>query len=302
MQKRYYILFVARDEQGELKKISVPLPYFHIFAVGLLVGLLSLTGMVGSYTRMLQKVSHFNEVRAEREDLRNRYSQLEQVAQQRDQQVASLGSLAGEVSMIYGLKPDPILPEPTSHQLKDEQVASSLQRFQALKYTAMTGATTLGIGLGMNNATLSDWMKASSVPALWPVEGSLTGSFGQREDPFNGEGAFHRGVDISVPVGTRVIASADGVISEADFTGGYGRCVVIDHGNGITTRYGHLSAFTVHPGQSVHRGETIGYSGSSGRSTGPHLHYEVRIHDVPVNPYKYLRTTFVDSGSSFGGM
>jgi murein DD-endopeptidase MepM/ murein hydrolase activator NlpD len=145
-------------------------------------------------------------------------------------------------------------------------------------------------------------MKASSVPALWPVEGSLTGSFGQREDPFNGEGAFHRGVDISVPVGTRVIASADGVISEADFTGGYGRCVVIDHGNGITTRYGHLSAFTVHPGQPVHRGETIGYSGSSGRSTGPHLHYEVRIHDVPVNPYKYLRTTFVDSGSSFGGM
>ena len=301
MQKRYYILFVARDEQGELKKISIPLPYFHVFAVGLLVGLVSLTAMVGSYSRMLAKVTQFNEVRAERENLRSRYTQLEQVAQQRDEQVASLGSLAGEISMIYGLKPEPILTQPTAHQLQDEEVASSLQRFQALKYTAMSGATTLGIGLGMSNATLADWMKAGSVPALWPVEGSLTGSFGQREDPFSGEGAFHRGVDISVPVGTRVIASADGMVGEADFTGGYGRCVVIDHGNGITTRYGHLSAFVVHPGQPVHRGETIGYSGSSGKSTGPHLHYEVRIHDIPVNPYKYLRTTFAESGAGFGG-
>ena len=301
LQKRYYILFVARDEHGELKKINIPLPYVHVFAIGLLVGLLSLTGIVGSYTRMLQKVTTFNQVRSEREDIRNQYSKLEQVSQQRDLQVASLGSLASEVSAIYGLKSDPFLSGAQPKQIADEQVASSLQRFRALRSTAMSGATTLNIGLDLRGATLSDWTHASSVPSLWPVEGVLTGSFGQREDPFSGEGAFHRGVDISVPIGTRVIAAADGVIAESDFTGGYGRCVTIDHGNGVTTRYGHLSAFVVNAGQPIRRGDTIGYSGSSGRSTGPHLHYEVRINDVPVNPYKYLRNTFAQNGSAFGG-
>jgi len=93
-----------------------------------------------------------------------------------------------------------------------------------------------------------------------------------------------------------VIAPADGVITFADFQGGYGKLIMMDHGHGISTRYGHLSGFAVTPGQQVHRGDTIGYVGLSGRSTGPHLHYEVRINDTPVNPYKYLRMTVAHSG------
>jgi murein DD-endopeptidase MepM/ murein hydrolase activator NlpD len=88
-----------------------------------------------------------------------------------------------------------------------------------------------------------------------------------------------------------VIAPADGVVTFADFLGGYGRAIMIDHGHGISTRYGHLSNFAVTAGQHIHRGDTIGFVGLSGRSTGPHLHYEVRINDVPVYPYKYLRLT-----------
>jgi murein DD-endopeptidase MepM/ murein hydrolase activator NlpD len=148
---------------------------------------------------------------------------------------------------------------------------------------------------------MADWLRANSAPNLWPVEGSVTGSFGERIDPFNGEGAFHSGIDISASVGQAVIAPADGMVVFADFLGGYGRAVILDHSHGITTRYGHLSNFAVANGQHVHRGDTIGYVGLSGRSTGPHLHYEVRINDTPVNPHKYLRMTLARSGGFAAG-
>jgi murein DD-endopeptidase MepM/ murein hydrolase activator NlpD len=98
-----------------------------------------------------------------------------------------------------------------------------------------------------------------------------------------------------------VIAPADGVVAFADMLGGYGRALVLDHGHGITTRYGHLANFAVATGQHVRRGDTIGYVGRSGRSTGPHLHYEVRINDTPVNPHKYLRMTLARGGGFAAG-
>ena len=98
-----------------------------------------------------------------------------------------------------------------------------------------------------------------------------------------------------------MIAPADGMVVFADFMGGYGRAIVVDHGHGITTRYGHLANFAVTPGQYVHRGDTIGYVGLSGRSTGPHLHYEVRINDTPVNPHKYLRISVAQNGGFAAG-
>jgi murein DD-endopeptidase MepM/ murein hydrolase activator NlpD len=119
----------------------------------------------------------------------------------------------------------------------------------------------------------------------------VTSSFGERLDPFNGEGAFHAGMDIGAEIGTPVHATADGIVVLAEASNGYGREVVIDHGHDIKTCYGHLSGFAVTQGQQVARGQVIGYVGDSGRSTGAHLHYEVRIHNTPVNPYKYLRFT-----------
>jgi murein DD-endopeptidase MepM/ murein hydrolase activator NlpD len=302
LRKRFYILFVARDEDGQLRKIPIPVHYLYVLAVGVAIGLLSLTGIASSYSRMLLKVSRYNQLRTEKEELKNRYSQLEKVAQERDIQVASLGSLASEVSSLYGLKADPILSGPETKMLKDAQVVSSLDQFYALKNSALSGAATVGITLGLNrNATTADWLRANAAPNLWPVEGSITGSFGERIDPFNGEGAFHSGVDISSSFGTPVIAPADGVVSFADFLGGYGRAIILDHGHGISTRYGHLANFAVIAGQEIHRGDTIGYVGLSGRSTGPHLHYEVRINDTPVNPHKYLRLTVAHGGGFAAG-
>ena len=303
MPKRFYILFVARGEDGQLRKIPISTHYLYVLAVGALVGVLGLTGLASSYVRMMLKVSSYNELRAEREDLKNRYTNLEQVAKERDIQVASLGSLANEVSSLYGLKPEPeLIKAAASDHVEDPQVTSSLDRLYNLKTAALSGATTVGISMGLtHNVTTADWLRANSAPSLWPVEGPVTGSFGERIDPFNGEGAFHSGVDIGAMIGQPIIAPAEGVVEFADFMGGYGRAVVLDHGHGITTRYGHLKSFAVFPGQHVHRGDTIGYVGDSGRSTGPHLHYEVRINDIPVNPHKYLRVTYAHVGGFAAG-
>jgi murein DD-endopeptidase MepM/ murein hydrolase activator NlpD len=160
----------------------------------------------------------------------------------------------------------------------------------------LSGAATVGIELGGGRpATTADWLRMAAAPTMWPVEGPVSGSFGERIDPFNGEGAFHTGVDISCAYGQAVIAPADGVVTFAADAGGYGRLVILEHGQGISTRYGHLASFAVALGQSVRRGDVIGYVGRSGRATGPHLHYEVRIQGVPVNPHKYLRISVAQS-------
>ena len=297
MRKRFYILFVARGDDGQLRKISIPVHYLYVFVVGAAIGFLSLTGIASSYTRMLLKVSRYNQLRTEKDQLKNNYSRLEQVARERDVQVASLGSIASEVSALYGLKSQPTLVTATADQIQDAEVTSSLDQLHALRTSALTGATMVGLTMGLTrNATTADWIRANAAPNLWPVEGQVTGSFGERIDPFNGEGAFHSGVDIGSNYGHAVIAPADGVVTYADFQGGYGKMIMLDHGHGISTRYGHLSGYAVAPGQHVNRGDVIGYVGLSGRSTGPHLHYEVRINDTPVNPYKYLRLTVAHTG------
>jgi murein DD-endopeptidase MepM/ murein hydrolase activator NlpD len=127
------------------------------------------------------------------------------------------------------------------------------------------------------------------VPSIWPVEGESTDSFGVRSNPFGGGGAeFHSGQDIAAPRGAPVLAAADGKVVQAGWQNGYGQTVVIDHGNGLTTRYGHLSKIEVSAGQELKRGEELGQVGSTGRSTGPHLHYEVRVGELPVSPRRYL--------------
>lgn len=285
-------MLVARNAEGELLKIPIPLHYVYVFIAGALIGMLTITGMAGSYTRMLVKTQKFNQLRTEKEALKSQYSQLEQIAQQNELQAQSLSSLAGEVSSLYGLKPDPAFEN-------DDPAAASMQQFYALRTTAMTGAASIGIGMGeTHNVSLGDWMRLAAAPTLWPVQGRITGSFGERTDPFSGEGAFHRGVDISSDIGTRIIAPADGVVLYADMMNGYGRTVMVDHGNGISTLYGHLSGFAVSQGQQVHRGDTLGYVGESGRSTGPHLHYEVRIFNTPVNPHKYMLFTLTQQVAS----
>jgi murein DD-endopeptidase MepM/ murein hydrolase activator NlpD len=129
---------------------------------------------------------------------------------------------------------------------------------------------------------------ASATPSIWPAHGWLTGQFGGRADPFTGEQGFHQGIDISTEKGEPIYATADGVVETAAWAGDYGNMILLDHGFGLKTRYGHLSAFEVKAGSTVRRGDVIGLVGSTGRSTGAHLHYEILVNDRLINPLSLL--------------
>ena len=128
----------------------------------------------------------------------------------------------------------------------------------------------------------------ASTPQVWPVRGWVTSPFGKRTSPFTGIPTFHEGLDIAAQTGTPVVAPADGVVLRAGFSPGYGNMVELSHGYGIRTVFGHNSRLNVKVGQQVKRGDIISYVGDTGSSTGPHLHYEVRLNGLPVNPRKYL--------------
>lgn len=128
----------------------------------------------------------------------------------------------------------------------------------------------------------------ASTPSVWPMEGFVTSGFGYRSSPFTGRREFHSGLDISSPTGTPVYATAKGQVIFAGKDGAYGLTVIIDHGSGIATSYSHLHSIVAKTGQSVSRGELVGHVGSTGRTTGPHLHYEVRLNGIPVDPKRYI--------------
>jgi murein DD-endopeptidase MepM/ murein hydrolase activator NlpD len=127
-----------------------------------------------------------------------------------------------------------------------------------------------------------------STPSIWPAKGYLTSGFGYRSSPFTGRGSLHKGLDISNRIGTPIWAPARGAVTFSGPDGAYGICVVIDHGNNIVTRYAHMSKTLVTVGQYVQRGDVIGHIGNTGRSTGPHLHYEVIVNGAHVNPMRYI--------------
>jgi len=307
----------------------VPLYYAYVFVAVAAIGLFSIAGLAGSYSRMLIKTARFNDLRRDHDSLRKDYASLEKQEREKDVQAASLGSLASEVSALYGLTAsklaipmgkltsskrkggakDAALSVPissgTAANFTDDSYFKSVDSFYALRNSAMSGMATrsltptFGTGVGIGRISgFNDLDAGVDGPSIWPIIGPITSSFGQREDPVlgNGEGEFHTGIDIGAPNGTPIIATADGVVRSAEMANGYGREVIIDHGHGVATLFGHMSGFAVMAGQTVTRGQVIGYVGHSGRTTGSHLHYEVRIRNSPVNPHKYLRMTLAGVG------
>jgi murein DD-endopeptidase MepM/ murein hydrolase activator NlpD len=308
LRKRYYILFVARDEDGRVRKIPLPLHYVYGFVAAAVVGAFTIAGLAGSYTRMLLKTESYNQVRQERETLRKNYQQMAQIAHDRDVQVASLGALASEVTELYGLRQSKLsaarpaaaraasAPTPptlaSSDEVNQQDISLSIKQFYALRAQALSGQVTRALEGGLTPNFTGDWMTLADAPSMWPLEGRVASSFGERADPINGEGAFHPGIDIDAPYGTPVRAAGEGEVMGGTTGSGYGREVILSHGHDVETIYAHLSGIAVIAGQHVIRGQVIGYVGQSGRATGPHLHYEIRIHNVPVNPHKYLRVTY----------
>ena len=288
MKPEAYTFFVASNRKGSFRKITLPAYALHLTIALAVIGGVTVVAAAGSYTRMLWKVANYNTLRRQQDTLKHNYEQLQSSVKDTNERLNSLQSLATEVAMTYGfmhLRQSPFgvneAPPATNSGF-----AQAVAQFNFLERYAGSAALSIG-GLRLVSApSLGD---PNATPSLWPVIGHLTGTFGERMDPFSGEGAFHTGVDISSQYGDGVRVTADGMVVEAGEHTGYGRLVVVDHGSGITTYYGHLSSYNVMVGQQLKRGDVIGNVGVSGRSTGPHVHYEVRINGAPVNPMRFLR-------------
>ena len=162
-----------------------------------------------------------------------------------------------------------------TQQFADGEFVRAFQGFERQAWKRLDTGLTANIGI--------------AVPSRRPIEKmSLSSSYGMRVHPVTGKLARHNGIDIPAPYGTPIYATADGIVGRAQRLGGYGNYVEVEHGNAIQTRYGHMSSYIVAPGQQVKKGDILGYVGSTGRSTGSHLHFEVRLNGVAVNPRRFL--------------
>ncbi len=279
MKQPYFIVVLAHSLHGRLRRIHIPHQVLYVVLALAALGLFSVVGFLSSYVRMAWKVANYNSLRREADSLRTRYQDLRKEYDQSNQQLASLQLFASEVITAYGLKNKLAGPRDVTREGRlVPTFKESIEEYNFLK-GANIGAFHRSYGRG--------WL-SSMRPSMWPVDGRLLGAFGDRSDPFSGGQAFHTGVDISGPLGSPVRATADGVVVQAEYSSGYGRLVVVDHGRGVQTLYAHLARIDVISGQEIRRGETVGALGKSGRVTGPHLHYEVRVGGNPVNPYSFL--------------
>jgi len=291
MQKKFYAFLIFPGAHGRLHKIQLPFYIIHMVLALSAVGIMTVAALANSYARMLLKVSNYNNLRSEREALKTQYRTLESAVTSNNAKLDSLQSLAAEVALTYGFGderrprfPAAVLALATqTNATMDSSFRASLYAFNLIRRASLDPDSS-DLGRGM----FSNPLITPTVPSIWPVRGQITAGFGQREDPFSGEDAIHKGIDISVPFGTRVEAAADGIVLEAGPESGYGYEILIDHGYGLTTKYGHLSRIFVVVGQVLKRGQVIGAVGMTGKTTGPHLHYEVHVKDAPVNPTKYL--------------
>ena len=287
ISSKNYTFYIA-SSPGKLRKLVVPAYVLHGLAALAIIGSITVVAAVGSYSRMLWKVGNYNALRHDQETLKKQYREQQSTVKDTNQRLDSLQSLATEVAMTYGVLRyhAPAFDQADSAATPEDAFDRTLEQYSFLKRNASVIATSAS---GLSLLPAMAFAESNYTPSFWPVVGRITDGFGERLDPFSGEGAFHTGVDVGADYGAPVHVTADGLVTIADTHMGYGRLVVVDHGFGVTTFYAHLSAYAVVAGTHVRRGEVIGYTGISGRSTGPHVHYEVRVNNAPVNPWRYMK-------------
>jgi len=281
MNQQYFVVEFAHSVHGRVKRIEISYRLLAYLGGALALMSLAMVGLCSSYMRMSWQLSNYNELRDNFDHLRSRYQELQRVSRQHAEQMATLENLATEVSVAYGLKPPARQADPAGLVLAKPLTPTLKESIEQYNFLASANYSSI------YHRYSYKW-QVHSLPSLWPVHGVVRSAFGDRSDPFSGEGAFHTGIDLQAARGTPVHVTADGVVESVGWDGGYGKLVVVDHGNGMETYYAHLSQFLVAPGEEVRMGQVIALSGGTGRATSPHLHYEVRLGGTPVNPYKYL--------------
>jgi murein DD-endopeptidase MepM/ murein hydrolase activator NlpD len=298
MANEFYTLIVVPHAKARFRKfqVSVRLTKWVLGAFGVM-GLI-LAGILAHYTFIAVEVAEVRRLRVENLALATKARAYEENAGQLQAKVLQLQSVVTKLGLMAGVEQS--LPDAAVGGVgglsRNETLPPSVDIASTLEELDTT-VSTLSDKSNRLEAYFRDQKELlASTPSIWPVRGYFSAGFGNRPDPFTGLRDFHPGIDISVPRGTKVAAPADGVVVFAAARAGYGNAIVIDHGFGVVTRYGHLDGFNVRPGQRVKRGDVIAFSGNTGRSTAPHVHYEVWVNDQMRNPIEFI----IDEYRSFG--
>lgn len=300
-KKEFFTIMILPGPNSRVHKFSVSKTLLRNLGIALLVAFFVSAGMFGEYFHMQGKVWELDSLRSETVQQRQQLNQFASSIVDMKGQMARLQDLStklrtlanvgghGKNQQLLGIggsgEMSPISLDELGKKTHKEMMDQMSQELDNLKVAAAqqeAGMKKLADYLENRNSVLA------STPDIWPVRGFITSTFGNRKSPIYGTPQFHEGLDIANSVGTPVIATANGTIAELGYQSGYGRFIKIQHGYGMVTVYGHLSRTAVSEGQRVKKGEVVGYVGNTGSSTGPHLHYEVRVNGVPTNPMKYL--------------
>jgi len=288
MARKFYTCIIVPDASQQLHKLRVPIQALYILAG---IGLLSFFVAVGlsfHYIGMAARMANFQTLEAENAKLKVDTRQLLLTTTKLTRQVEALEAEAENITKA--IQDDPVLRKiggvnpagGSTANVPTSELGNPDGDFETLRVRM----EDLDRELDLLDAKTK---RIRSSPTVWPLVGRIASHYGPRLDPFTGDADTHLGIDIVAPTGTPVKATADGVVLVSHRQSEYGNLVVLEHPNGFTTRYGHLSAFKVQENETVHKGDIIGYVGMTGRATAPHLHYEVRLNDHPVNPRPYLR-------------
>ena len=294
MANEFYTLIVVPHAKARFRKFQISVK-FTKWVLGVTTALaLGVTGVLVHYAWIAVEVADLQRLRSENQSLSAKARTYEQNAGKLQARVDSLQRMVNKLGVMAGL--DASLPDPGLGGIGGVSSRESTLPSADISRSLLTMETSVE-GLAEKSAKLTEFYEnqkvlLASTPSIWPVRGYLSASFGKRIDPFTGQLDFHQGLDVSTPLGAKVHAPADGVVVSCGSKGGYGNAVVIDHGYGVVTRYGHLASFNVRPGQRVRRGDVIAYVGNTGKSTAPHLHYEVWVKDQAQNPVHYILDEF----------
>lgn len=293
MPKRHFTLMIVPDRDSSTRRYRISLRLIQGVVGGLVLGAAALVVTGIHYASLLDEAKENRLLRDENAQLRGQLLHVrEKVAhidetldriERFDHKLRALTSLSDERGLAIGPLESP--SEHAGSRRIDEEGDLLGERLDSLVDQAARNERSL--------AELQRYFEdqkslLASMPSIWPARGWVTSDFGTRLDPYTAKRVMHRGMDIANRHGAPVIAPADGTVVFAGVEGAYGKVIVLDHGFGIKTRYAHLSEFMVERGENVKRGQRIGSIGNTGRSTGPHLHYEVRVNGIPENPRKFI--------------
>ena len=286
MGERTYTIMIVPGSRAKLLRLKVR----HSVLMGILsVGLMSLFGaglLPIIYYKAARRSHELTTLEKENKELRKANKEFDASISSLKEQVAFFESKASKFAAMAGVEN---LPSSQSSGGLRQEIPEDASVFRDEIENLQERSSVLKQSFSLLERVYHDQsLLLSSTPSIAPVRGMIAYGFTWRKDPFTGQRAFHTGLDIVAPKGTRVLAPADGVVVRAGREMGYGNVIYLAHGNGLTTRYAHLDGFAVRSGQEIARGDVIGYIGNTGRSLGAHLHYEVLVNNTKVDPSQYI--------------